>query len=306
MKSITTIRAVLALMTFVMVSCFNSLFSKNYVDITDCPKNVAQCEGIRTWKNGTTYEGEFKFGEPDGYGIMIWADGSYYEGEFRAGVRHGEGLQKNDDKSIYKGTFIDGFMHGQGVYSFPSGHQYIGEFYQDELDGYGSIQFTNGTAYTGYWRMGKPQGEGKFLRKDGSVITANFNKGQRDGEGSILYRGNVLKGNWKNNHLNGSATIKFANGDQLTCNWKKGSIVKQNCTYTFKDGKTENKSIERLLANGKTQENTAWVIYLEAMELKTTDQKDLAKVRFHIAKRYLASNADLQQHIRESIKDLKY
>ncbi len=305
MKTIVKLQGILTLMAIAILNNPTSILANNHVDYSDCPKNAAHCEGTRTWKDGTVYEGEFRFGEPEGYGTMTWADGSSYEGEFREGVRHGKGIQKNDDESVYKGDFVDGFMHGQGAYHFACGHEYVGEFYKDNMDGNGSIQFANGTAYTGKWKMGKPHGEGKFLRADGSTITTTFNKGQRDGEGSISYEGNQLNGSWKNNKLNGESTIQFANGDQMICSWKKGALAKGVVTYISQDGSSAKKSIEDLLANPSSTLNAAWVIYLDAKELKTNGQDKQAMVRFQIAKRYCAKKSALQNHIRTAINELK-
>ena len=38
------------------------------------------------------YQGEWKNGEPDGFGTYHWADGSFFVGEWENGEQHGKGI----------------------------------------------------------------------------------------------------------------------------------------------------------------------------------------------------------------------
>jgi len=49
-------------------------------------------QGIKTFSDGTRYEGEFRGGYPHGRGIVTFPNGTRYEGEWRDGDRHGQGI----------------------------------------------------------------------------------------------------------------------------------------------------------------------------------------------------------------------
>ncbi|MEO1625717.1 MAG: hypothetical protein AAFV25_11220, partial [Bacteroidota bacterium] len=74
-----------------------------------CSKKEKYCEGKRTFKDGSSYEGEFKYGEPHGWGILTWPDGDVYEGEFEDGFRHGKGEQRFVNGDVYAGNFVYGY-----------------------------------------------------------------------------------------------------------------------------------------------------------------------------------------------------
>jgi len=38
--------------------------------------------GSETWKDGSSYKGNYVNGKKEGYGTYCWADGSKYEGEW--------------------------------------------------------------------------------------------------------------------------------------------------------------------------------------------------------------------------------
>lgn len=44
------------------------------------------------YKNGESYNGEWKQGKPDGFGLKLYADGSRYHGEWLAGQKFGKGI----------------------------------------------------------------------------------------------------------------------------------------------------------------------------------------------------------------------
>ena len=66
---------------------------------TDCSINDRHCKGTGTWEDGSSYDGEFKYGIPHGKGTLSWPDGSKYVGQFDQGLRHGWGIQYLEDGS---------------------------------------------------------------------------------------------------------------------------------------------------------------------------------------------------------------
>ena len=92
------------------------------VDST-CPKKSKYCKGEATFKDGSTYKGEFRYGNPHGNGIYTWTDGETYDGELSAGLRHGKGTHTYKNNDVYSGDWEFGMMHGQGtclLYTSPS------------------------------------------------------------------------------------------------------------------------------------------------------------------------------------------
>jgi len=37
-------------------------------------------KGIEVWKDGSKYDGQYKYGNKEGYGEYYWGDGSIYKG----------------------------------------------------------------------------------------------------------------------------------------------------------------------------------------------------------------------------------
>ncbi|HFI0256829.1 TPA: hypothetical protein ACGOVD_001517 [Streptococcus suis] len=69
-------------------------------------------KGKLTFKNGDTYEGDFKNGIFHGEGTFTAASGWTYVGEFKNGLADGEGKLTTENKTIYEGKFK------QGIYQY--------------------------------------------------------------------------------------------------------------------------------------------------------------------------------------------
>lgn len=54
-------------------------------------RKIPDGEGKLIWKDGDTYEGDFKNGRINGTGKFVWSDGDIYEGNYINGVKTGEG-----------------------------------------------------------------------------------------------------------------------------------------------------------------------------------------------------------------------
>lgn len=71
-------------------------------------------KGKRTYPDGSVYEGEFKDGEPHGYGKMVYCDttikfmnqAKQHEGEYKKGVPHGQGKVVFYEGGVYEGEFL--------------------------------------------------------------------------------------------------------------------------------------------------------------------------------------------------------
>ena len=74
---------------------------------------------LYTWKNGSTYVGEWKDDKKNGQGKYIYGKGN------------GEG-----DK--YEGEWKDDKKHGKGKYIWSNGDKFVGEFKDDKPNGIGT------------------------------------------------------------------------------------------------------------------------------------------------------------------------
>ena len=63
------------------------------------------CHGTLTYKDGSKYVGEFKWGRFSGKGTFTWLDGVKYVGEFKNGKRHGQGTYTWTDGTIDNGIW---------------------------------------------------------------------------------------------------------------------------------------------------------------------------------------------------------
>ena len=82
-----------------------SISSVNFTDEVDCSKKKKYCKGKRTFEDGSIYEGEFRYGQPHGYGTLVWPNGDTFSGNFSSGLRHGIGIQKFHNGDSYEGRF---------------------------------------------------------------------------------------------------------------------------------------------------------------------------------------------------------
>jgi len=71
----------------------------------------------------------------DGIGLIEYKDGDTYEGEWRNSEFHGQGTYKYANGENYIGEFKGGKRDGQGTYTFANGERDVGEFQNDKLNG---------------------------------------------------------------------------------------------------------------------------------------------------------------------------
>ena len=73
-----------------------------------CENRVKYCQGHRRWADGSVYEGEFKFGKPEGLGVYIWPNGNRYTGKWKNGLKDGYGIMKYFNGEQYDGEWKNG------------------------------------------------------------------------------------------------------------------------------------------------------------------------------------------------------
>jgi len=82
---------------------------------------------------GGEYEGQLKFGVPEGLGKLVMPNSADYEGEWLRGKPHGRGTLHYPGGGIYRGEVRQGKRQGQGVYTTPDGKIYKGLWDNNKL-----------------------------------------------------------------------------------------------------------------------------------------------------------------------------
>uniref|UniRef100_A0A670KFP9 Radial spoke head 10 homolog B n=1 Tax=Podarcis muralis TaxID=64176 RepID=A0A670KFP9_PODMU len=137
-------------------------------------------------KEGSSwYEGDFVFNVKSGWGIRCYKSGNIYEGQWERDMRHGEGrmrwLTTNQE---YTGQWVNGIQHGYGTHTwylkripgsqYPLRNEYVGDFVNGDRHGHGKFFFASGAMYDGQWVHNKKQGMGKLVFKNGRVYEGEF------------------------------------------------------------------------------------------------------------------------------------
>ncbi len=126
--------------------------------------------GVKKYKDGTTYVGEWWNKEPSGNGTVILPDGAIYVGQFIKGMYHGQGTLLTKE-TFYVGEFEKDLASGSGSFFMSEGF-YVGEFKDGEMNGKGFFQHQDGTIEESIWKDGQSIGnifikrEKYILRKD--------------------------------------------------------------------------------------------------------------------------------------------
>ncbi|CAI2378751.1 unnamed protein product [Moneuplotes crassus] len=106
--------------------------------------------GVRKWKNGTMYKGEWVDGDKEGHGTQIWGYCTEWAGD------------------QYVGQWLNGLMHGKGIYTCKNGTTYEGDWRNNCMNGYGIRKWANEDIYEGYWDENNMSGLGTMYYTDGS------------------------------------------------------------------------------------------------------------------------------------------
>lgn len=70
------------------------------------------------YDDGSTYTGQFKRGQKNGYGEMVYIDGSVYRGMWKDDQKSGYGILAFFDGDYYKGNFEQDKANGIGILIF--------------------------------------------------------------------------------------------------------------------------------------------------------------------------------------------
>ena len=225
-------------------------------------KNVVMYLGIRSGKVGWyeekweglvskdkkdfgKYEGEIKFGLPNGEGLFTTTDGKKYIGEWKDGRPNGKGTETFPDGREYVGEWKDDKKNGQGTETYPNGERYVGEFKNGYRNGQGTYIWTNGNKYEGEYKDGKPHGQGISTLHNGNKYVGGYNYGKEHGQGTYTFTdGKKYVGKWRDGKKHGQGKMILPDGKKYVGKWKDGRPWDGI-------GYKKNKDIEFRVVNGK-------------------------------------------------------
>ena len=155
-------------------------------------------------EDGSIYEGEYKYGKPNGHGSMTSEDNkTIYDGEWKNGKKDGIGKLIISDKYNYSGPFEKDYFSGTGgVLCDNQGNIYDGDFEKGKFHGYGHYKMSNGDTYIGEFKDGLFNGKGQYNDKDGNLFDGEFKKGKKEGKGMLIKKdGEKIEGIFANDVL---------------------------------------------------------------------------------------------------------
>lgn len=296
-------------------SAFNTSSSVLYTDLSkpDCSNKEKYCKGRKEYSDGRIYEGEFKYGEPHGWGTYTWPNDDIYIGEFVNGLRSGHGQQSFGNGDSYAGEWRDGLIHGKGVYNWVDHSKYVGTFIEGVMQGKGILTLQNGESYDGEWKNGLADGMGEYSKTDGSKYMGKHSEGKRHGNGVISWRtGDVFIGKWKDGNIHKQGSFQFSNGDRYVSIWENGEMTGE-ATYILVNGKEIkgnpkqiqeefSDDLEMMEEVGPNLGMTYYVVAQQYLELK---RYKLAQNYFELARQYVPASSELNKMIHDQMQILE-
>ena len=179
------------------------LLALPFIGFGQCTGDCRNGFGTMIYSDKSTYVGQFKDDDKNGYGELTSAEGTYkgnwkngkvhgtgvfvgilytYDGEYVNGKKHGPGKKTYADGKIEEGTFENGnfikaksgcisgnCVNGQGTYTFANGDKYVGEWKDDMINGQGTFTWADGNKYVGEWKDDMRNGQGTLTYANGTI-----------------------------------------------------------------------------------------------------------------------------------------
>jgi hypothetical protein len=179
--------------------------------------------GKFNYNNGQIYEGEFVDNQFQGRGRIIYPNSDFYDGEWQNNQRygHGEGRITFDNGHIYEGQWLNNKFHGQGKYIWPSGQIQEGQWRDSKMQGHGTMKYSGGEIYDGQWTDDRINGQGKYTWPSGQVQEGQWRDGKIYGQGTMKYAdGRVYEGQWQDDKRHGHGRITRKDGGFYEGQWQ--------------------------------------------------------------------------------------
>ena len=131
------------------------------------------------------YEGEFVNNLRIGKGVRVYRTGNMYDGEWLDNLPHGHGrMHWRDRGEVYIGEWFQGVQSGYGeMYwetelvnsaQFPNKNHYSGEWKNGRRNGKGRLSYANGGEYWGEWVDDRKEGRGVYRQPNGDSVEGEF------------------------------------------------------------------------------------------------------------------------------------
>ncbi len=210
-------------------------------------------QGKYTFRKNSSFEGEFKNGEPykgtltlkdykytykysgyfidsqlQGIGEILVEGSSIYTGEIKNGSRHGKGIEYYNDSSYFEGYFLNDYYdkgiyyHSQDEFSIES------ENWNDFKAENGTLLYKDDTKYIGDLKFMLPEGEGIMYYTNGHLLECRWRFGMPHGRGE--YKSNdgiIYQTIWKKGVPHGKGLIIYPDGKKTRGIWKYGELIEE-------------------------------------------------------------------------------
>ena len=168
--------AVLIVPAFFSILLFQT-FAVGHGRFSSCPNDSPElswdnCQGTKTFLNGSKYVGEFKNDKPNGQGTYTFPNRNKYVGEIKDDRYNGQGTFTFANGNKYVGEFKDGKFNGQGTFASARGNKYVGEWKDGKFNGQGTLTYANGNRYVGEFKDGEFTGKGTVYAAKGAMTSS--------------------------------------------------------------------------------------------------------------------------------------
>ena len=151
-----------------------------------------------------------------GQGKMVWKDGSTYEGEYRDEFRNGFGKYTLENKSegvYYVCEWKDDKSSGEGTQVWKNGEKNVGQFENNKRQGYGVLNLVTGDVYSGNWKSNQKDGFGQIAYSKNDVrqsFEGNFKNDVKNGNGSLTTKNGLstYEGGFQNDTYSGFGILR--------------------------------------------------------------------------------------------------
>jgi len=179
--------------------------------------------GFMVWADGRRYDGEWFENRCNGRGVLTYKDGRRYEGEYKLDKMHGRGVYIWAEGARYEGEYKEDKKNGRGVQTWPSGARYEGEYVDSMQTGYGLMTWADGRRYEGYWVNSKCTGFGTLTHKDGRRYEGQYVNDKMQGHGVYTWaNGAKYDGEYKDNKKNGHGLHTWPDGSMYEGEYLEG------------------------------------------------------------------------------------
>jgi len=134
--------------------------------------------------NMTIYEGEFFRGKTTPMGMLLYPSGDIYFGQQSQFMKHGYGKLIKLCGSFSEGTWEEDKLSGKccRIYEEATGNIYVGPIEENKKRGWGRLyDGTLDEVYEGEFENNKKSGEGRIIKRNGQVLKGSFHNNFLDG-----------------------------------------------------------------------------------------------------------------------------